>query len=78
MTEKKFSWFKAASFIGALLLVFTSFVVIGFGINQIAYDSAFFGIFTTISGLVCMVAAILVYRNYQKKDNERIKEMFNN
>lgn len=49
MTEKKFSWFKAASFIGALLLVFTSFVVIGFGVNQIVYESAFYGIFTTIS-----------------------------
>ena len=78
MTEKKFSRFKAASFIGALLLVFTSFVVIGFGINQIAYDSAFFGIFTTISGLVCMAAAILVYRNYQQKYDEMLKEQFNN
>lgn len=78
MTEKKFSRFKAASFISVLLLVFTSFVVTGFGVNQIVYESAFYGTLVTLSGLVCMASAVMVYLNYQKKNDERIEETASN
>ena len=67
MAESDFSWFKIASFFGAILLVFVFFVMMGFGINLIYSGSILYGVMCIISSLVAGACAFLVYKNYQNK-----------
>ncbi len=67
MAESDFSWFKIASFFGAILLVFVFFVMMGFGINLIYSGSILYGVMCIISSLVAGACALLVYKNYQNK-----------
>lgn len=67
MAESEFSWFKLASFLGALLLLVLASVVIASGIYQIVAGSVFHGVACILSGALCVVNAWLVYRNYQRK-----------
>ena len=70
MAEATFSWFKLASFLGALILVVLAVVVISLGINLIADGKIFYGVSSIASGVVCAVNAVLVYNNYQEKSLE--------
>ncbi len=67
MAEANFSWFKATSFIGALVLLVLAIAVIGSGVNLISNNSTFYGAASILGGLVCFVNAYAVYKNYQKK-----------
>ena len=70
MAEATFSWFKVASFIGALVLAVLAVIVIGSGVNLIDGGEYFYGVSSILSGLVCIANAVMVYKNYQKKSNK--------
>ena len=70
MAEATFSWFKVASFMGALVLAVLAVVVISLGINLITEGKVFFGASSIASGVVCAINAVIVYKNYQKKSNK--------
>ena len=74
MAESEFSWLKIASFIGALVLIILMVVTVSNGISLIVNGSAFEGIVNILGGAVCLIGAILVYKNYQKKSLERRSE----
>ena len=67
MAESNFSWFKAASFTGAVVLAVICFVVIAAGINLISNEQDFPGIMCILAGLLSGGRAVMVYKNYQKK-----------
>lgn len=67
MAESDFSWLKIASFVGALILVILAIVSISSGINMITTGNTFYGVSTVFGGIVCIIGAVLVYKNYQKK-----------
>ena len=70
MAEATFSWFKVASFMGALVLAVLAVVVISLGINLITEGKVFFGASSIANGVVCAINAVMVYKNYQKKSNK--------
>lgn len=62
--------FEVAPVFGAVILLFLCFVVIASGIiliTQKVDPQPFNGACTIIAGVLCGVAAYLVYRNYEKK-----------
>lgn len=67
MAESDFSWLKIASFVGALILVVLAIVSISSGINMITTGNTFYGVSSVFGGIVCIIGAVLVYKNYQKK-----------
>lgn len=67
MAESDFSWLKITSFVGALILVVLAIVSISSGINIITTGNTFYGVSSVFGGIVCIIGAILVYKNYQKK-----------
>ena len=67
MAAAQFSWFKLASFLGALVLVVLAIVVISLGINLITDGKVFYGVSSIASGVVSAVNAVLVYNNFQRK-----------
>lgn len=67
MAESDFSWLKIASFVGVLILVVLAIVSISSGINMITTGNTFYGVSSVFGGIVCIIGAILVYKNYQKK-----------
>ena len=71
MAEATFSWFKLASFLGALVLVVLAIVVISLGVNLITDGKVFYGVSSIASGVVCAINAVMVYKNYQKKSNKQ-------
>jgi len=73
MAESDFSWLKIASFFGAGLLWVLAVLVIAAGIRLIVADAFLYGVATVVSGIVCIYASVLVYKNYQKKSLERRK-----
>ena len=68
MAVSEFSWFKVASFVGAVVLVVLAVIVIALGIGLIKDAHGFYGASSIASGVVCAVNAVMVYNNYQKKD----------
>ena len=70
MAESQFSWFKVASFVGALVLVVICFVAIAAGFKLISGEEDFYGIICVIAGLLSGCGAVMVYNNYQKKSRE--------
>lgn len=66
MAECDFSWFKVLSFFGATALAVLCFILLGFGIGNITVH----GVACVIAGVLSGIAAVLVYRNYQKKSRE--------
>lgn len=70
MAEAKFSWLKAASFLGALALVIVCVVMLGLGFNLISAEQTFQGCICIIAGALSGVFAFFVYKNYQKKSLE--------
>ena len=67
MAESDFSWLKIVSFLGALILIVLAIVSISSGINMITTGNSFYGISSLFGGIVCIIGAVLVYKNYQKK-----------
>ena len=67
MAECNFSWFKVASFVGAVVLAVICIVVIAAGINLISNEQDFPGLMCVIAGLISGGCAVMVYKNYQKK-----------
>lgn len=67
MAESDFSWLKIASFFGVLVLFVLAIVVVASGCNQIAAHKTFYGVASILAGLVCVVNAVLIYKNYQEK-----------
>jgi len=67
MTESDFTWLKIASFFGAAILLFICFVTVASGFLLINTEHEFNGVITIASGVVCGIAAVLTYLNYQKK-----------
>ena len=70
MAESDFSWFKIASFFGALVLVVLCFVMLGFGITNILDGEKIYGGACIVAGLLSGGLAWKVYSNYQKKGNK--------
>ena len=70
MAESDFSWFKIASFFGALVLVVLFFVMLGFGITNIIDGEKIYGGACIVDGLLSGGLAWWVYQNYQKKGNK--------
>lgn len=66
MAEATFSWFKLASFIGALVLAVLTFLLIGGGIYQIIGGQIVYGVACIAGGILSGIVAIGVYNNYQK------------
>ena len=67
MAECNFSWFKVASFVGAVVLAVICLVVIAAGISLIKNEQDFPGLMCVIAGLISGGCAVMVYKNYQKK-----------
>ena len=67
MAECNFSWFKVASFVGALILAIVCIVMLGLGINMICEGNSFQGGVCVVSGLLSGGLAAWVYKNYQNK-----------
>ena len=67
MAEATFSWFKLASFVGALVLAVLAFLLIGGGIYQIIGGQITYGVAGIAGGILSGIAAIGVYNNYQKQ-----------
>jgi len=66
MAEATFSWFKLASFVGALVLAVLTFLLVGCGIYQIIGGQIVYGVACIAGGILSGIAAIGVYNNYQK------------
>ena len=62
--------FKILSFFGAAIAVFLGFVTIASGVKLITLSHAFNGAITIVSGCVDMGVAVLIYKNFEKKDAE--------
>lgn len=71
MAESNFSWLKTASFVGALVLLVLAFVMVAGGVYLIGDAHTFHGVATIIGGLLSAAGAVVVYRNYQKKSDEK-------
>jgi hypothetical protein len=67
MAEATFSWFKLASFVGALVLAVLTFLLVGCGIYQIIGGMTTYGVACIAGGILSGIAAIGVYNNYQKQ-----------
>lgn len=68
MAEATFTWKKVASFVGALVLVVIAYLTISLGIQTIVDGGEkLYGVASIIGGTVCVIDAILIYLNYQKK-----------
>lgn len=70
MAEATFSWFKLASFAGALVLVVLALLLIGGGIYQVVGGAITFGSASIIGGLAFGYLAWWVYNNYQVKSRQ--------
>lgn len=70
MAEATFSWYKLASFVGALVLVVLALLLIGGGIYQIIGGQAVYGSASIIGGLAFGYLAWWVYNNYQVKSRQ--------
>ena len=70
MAEAQFSWFKLASFIGALVLAILALLLIGGGIYQIIGGEITYGVAGILGGAVSGLVACWVYQNYQNKGND--------
>ena len=70
MAESDFSWFKTASFVGALVLVILAFAMIAGGIYLMGGHS-FNGVACIVGGVLAGGGAVWVYKNYQKKSDEK-------
>ena len=70
MAEADFSWFKTASFVGALVLVVLAFAMIAGGIYLLG-DHSFNGVACIVGGMLAGGGAVYVYKNYQKKSEEK-------
>lgn len=70
MAEAEFSWFKLASFFGALVFVILAIVTIANGIITATEGDAFRGIACILGGMVCVAGAVAVYLNYQRISDE--------
>lgn len=60
--------FKVLSFFGAAIAAFLGIIDASFGGSLISTGNTFYGIATICSALGWGVAAVLIYRNFQKKD----------
>ena len=69
MAECDFSWFKIASFFGALVLVVLCFIMLGFGIQNMVSGENIYGGACIVAGLLSGGLAWWAYNNYQKKEN---------
>lgn len=69
MKECDFSWFKMASFFGALVLVVLMFMAIAGGIYLITGGMSYNGVACILGGVLLGAAAVWVYQNYQNKGN---------
>lgn len=67
MAEATFSWFKLASFIGALVLAILTFLLVGGGVYQIIGGMTTYGVACIAGGILSGIAAVGVYNNYQQK-----------
>jgi divalent metal cation (Fe/Co/Zn/Cd) transporter len=67
MNASDFSWYKIASIFGAAILLFICFVTIASGFLLFNNEHEFNGVITICSGMVCGIAAVLAYLNYQKR-----------
>lgn len=74
MATSDFSWFKILSFFGAAIAVFFAFVNGGSAGDLIKAGYGFNGVCSIFSAIAWFVVAVLVYRNYQKKDLESKKK----
>lgn len=70
MKESEIAWLKIASFVGALVLLVLAFVMIPGGVYLIGDGHTLHGVATIIGGLLSVVGAVVVYKNYQKKSDE--------
>lgn len=73
MAHTEFSWRKIFSFFGAGLLVLVAFVSLATGGNLLNMEQPFYGTMSLAAGVVCFALAVVIYRNYQKWDNEQSK-----
>ena len=67
MAEATFSWFKLASFVGALVLAVLTFLLVGCGIYQIIGGMTTYGVACIAGGILSGISAFGVYNNYQKQ-----------
>ena len=67
MAEATFSWFKLASFVGALVLAVLTFLLVGCGIYQIIGGMTTYGVACIAGGILSGIATVGVYNNYQKQ-----------
>lgn len=67
MAESEFSWFKLASFLGALVLVVVCIVVLATGISMICEGTIMRGVACAVSAIINGGLAVFVYNNYQEK-----------
>lgn len=74
MATSDFSWFKIFSFFGAAIAAFFAFVNGGSAGDLIKAGYGFNGVCSIFSALGWVAVAVLVYRNYQKKDSESKKK----
>ena len=70
MATSDFSWFKILSIFGAGLAIFFAFVNFGSGGILIKAGNGFNGFCTVLSAVGWVIVAVLLYKNYQKKDRE--------
>ena len=68
MANSNIPWSKILPIIGAGLAVFFAFVNGGSAGTLIAEGYGFNGACTAISALAWLVVAVLIYKNYQKKE----------
>lgn len=69
MANSDFSWFKIASFFGALVLVVLCFIMLGFGIGNVVEGETIYGGACIFAGILVGGLAVLVYNNYQRKSS---------
>lgn len=74
MATSDFSWFKILSFFGAAIAIFFAFVNGGSAGDLIKAGYGLNGVCSIFSALGWVAVAVLVYRNYQKKDSESKKK----
>lgn len=71
MATSDFSWFKILSFFGAALALFLAFVNGGSAGTLIKSGYGFNGVGCILSALGWVAVAVLIYKNYQKKDAKK-------
>lgn len=71
MATSDFSWFKILSFFGAAIALFLAFVNGGSAGTLIKAGYGFNGVGCILSAFGWVAVAVLIYKNYQKKDLEK-------